>query len=959
MRLLDALGVFTRVDLADTEPPQAPPPPPSPDDDSGDHLDNYELDPDEGTVEAPPAPPADLTQFHRRFRPRLIAALPMPTGPAQVGIAITASSAEHPDQVSGFLVGLVGALGLAHDRDNWHLALSATGDVPAFVIGPGGPELAPGTPASAAAEVHLVVQRLSSTDGPAFVLGAARGTRLELGAVIVRLDASLRRDRPSISLTFDTRPSGFVLAPGDGDGFLSRVLSREIRLPLDVGLVLSSDGGIRLLGGVGLETRSGSSIAIGPVTVANPRLALSTAEDVIRIGATCDVVAALGPVSVGVTEIGVAVDLRVPTGGGRWPASLDVGFRPPSGAAIVVASPLVSGGGFLARDAAHDRYLGGVSLSVGGFHVSGAGVLETRLPSGGDGYSLAAVIAGELTPIPIGLGFTLKGVGGLIGIHRRVDVEAVRAALRGPGVGDLFFAADPIAQTARLTSDLGRYFPRAQGRHIIGPAAKIGWGSPTLIEGEIAVLLEMPSPVRLVLLGNIRAALPTKQDPIIALNVDFVGDVDFAKKTAAIDATLRDSKVAGFPITGDFALRMSWGSPPSFVLSVGGFHSQFRPPPGFPALRRVRIPIGADEDPRLDIQGFLALTSNTAQIGAQVELYASAGPLNIKGSLGFEALLTLSPFQFRVDLWAGVALRRGNKVLAGVHLDGTLTGPTPWRIVGEACLSLWFIDLCVGVDATFGGGQRVELPPREIWPLLRDALQRTESWETTLPAGVARAVTTAPPIDEESPITRIDPAAAITVRQKVAPLNRRITRFAEAAPVGPDKFQITQVKLGTSNTAFEPVSDWFAPAQFEKLSDADRLSRPGFESMVGGVTVANTAATAGAAQVAALTYETILIQGPSSVRGADFRPTSAAQIAAAALGGAALAPLRPPAHPPPRVVLEEETYVIASTADLAPRFDLLPASPRGVAELALDAFLAANPSARGTLHVVPSFEAAP
>ena len=53
-------------------------------------------------------------------------------------------------------------------------------------------------------------------------------------------------------------------------------------------------------------------------------------------------------------------------------------------------------------------------------------------------------------------------------------------------------------------------------------------------------------------------------------------------------------------------------------------------------LRRVRIAIGSGDDPRLDVEGFLALTSNTAQFGAHAELFASAGPLNISGSLGFE-----------------------------------------------------------------------------------------------------------------------------------------------------------------------------------------------------------------------------------------------------------------------------------------------------------------------------------
>jgi hypothetical protein len=68
--------------------------------------------------------------------------------------------------------------------------------------------------------------------------------------------------------------------------------------------------------------------------------------------------------------------------------------------------------------------------------------------------------------------------------------------------------------------------------------------------------------------------------------------------------------------------------------------------------------------------------------------------------------------------------------------------------------------------------------------------------------------------------------------------------------------------------------------------------------------------------------------------------------------------LRPPSTPTPRVALDEETFVIASTTDLTARPGLSPATSRGAAELALAAYLAANPDARGTLQVVSSSEVA-
>jgi hypothetical protein len=705
------------------------------------------------------------------------------------------------------------------------------------------------------------------------------------------------------------------------------------------------------LGPTGRSHELPGPLSLGTVTLRDLRISLVGVARGLGARATTTAAIALGPISIALHGLGAELQVAFPGSGGNL-GVIDVGGAvvPPDGATVAIDTPVVRGGGTVQRHAEHE-YRGVLMLDVLGVDVTALGIVDDTPGAA----NFVAAISATFAPIQLGLGFTLSGLGGLLAIHRRVDVDALRAALRGPGVADLFFPDDPTADAERLLDALATYFPPTRGRHVIGPAAKIGWGTPTLVDGEIALLLELPAPMRLVLLGNVRTALPTADKPIIALDVDFVGEVDFTRKTVAVDASLRDSTVAGFPITGDMAFRMAWGSPPSFVLSVGGFHSKFRPPPGFPALRRVRIPIGADDDPRLDIQGFLAVTSNTAQVGAQVELFASAGPLNIKGSLGFEALLELSPLRFQIDIWAGVALRRGNSVLAGVHLDGTLSGPSPWRIAGEACLSLWFIDLCVDFDATFGRAEAVVLPGRDIWEPLRSALESPESWSVALPPASARVVTLAPPVGEPA-VTRIDPVAVLGVAQKVVPLNRRVTRFAEAAPEGTDLFQVTHVRISGDNTEFTPTLDWFAPAQFEKLSDAERLSRPGFEQMVGGVAVTSDAVTAGSEQHGALIYETILI--PSRLRLAQFRPTLAAQLAGTSVSAAARAPLRPPSTPTPRVALDEETFVIASTTDLTARPGLSPATSRGAAELALAAYLAANPDARGTLQVVSSSEVA-
>ena len=81
---------------------------------------------------------------------------------------------------------------------------------------------------------------------------------------------------------------------------------------------------------------------------------------------------------------------------------------------------------------------------------------------------------------------------------------------------------------------------------------------------------------------------------------------------------------------------------------------------------------------------------------------AGSGGFNVHGWLGFDALFEQDPMSFAFDLCAGVDLRTGTSVLASVHLDGQLSGPTPWNITGDASLSLLLFDVSVHFDKTWG-----------------------------------------------------------------------------------------------------------------------------------------------------------------------------------------------------------------------------------------------------------------
>jgi hypothetical protein len=630
---------------------------------------------------------------------------------------------------------------------------------------------------------------------------------------------------------------------------------------------------------------------------------------------------------------------------------------------LSVDTAAITGGGSLNFDPENGRYSGHLQLKIHEINVKAFGLLDTRLPGGASGFSFLILIFAEFEPpIQLGFGFGLNGVGGLVGINRKVEVPKLQEGLRSQTLEHILFPQDPERDAPQIISDLRAIFPPEEGHYVFGPLAKIvGPVSQPLLQARLGLVLELPGGP-LILLGHIEALIPVEKQ-IVKLKLDILGILDFSQKRLEITSTIYDSYIAGFPLSGDMAMRLAWGDRPEFVFSIGGFHPRFQPPPGFPPLKRLTVCMDNNDDVRLTIQVYLAVTPNTFQIGASAELVAG-GKYNVHGWLSFDALIEFSPFRFRVDISAGVELRRRTTVIASVRLKGVLEGPAPWRVRGKACLSLLFFSVCVPFDRTFGEAIEVLLTPLDLAEELRKAVADPRNWSAELPPDVQRVVTAAAP-KLNAPAVLVDPMGSASLHQRVAPLNFKIEKFAEAKVAGPGKYSITKVTVGGQPVTNPPsVTDFFAPGQFLYLSEEDKFSRASFEIMDAGVKVASNAVKAGNGIETEVVYETKIVDAPSDVP-RRYNLSGAGMLAmsergASALGafnttGARAFALDP--RSPVLVGLIGDEYVVVSADDLSRRPDIIRSSrTKTAAQIALDDYLLANPQERGRLQVVPLHE---
>jgi hypothetical protein len=461
----------------------------------------------------------------------------------------------------------------------------------------------------------------------------------------------------------------------------------------------------------------------------------------------------------------------------------------------------------------------------------------------------------------LGLGFTLTGVGGLLGINRVVAVEPLRAGLKSGTLAAILFPADPVSHAQQLVATLSTVFPPAAGRHVFGPMARIEWGTPTLITIDICLVLELPAPVRLIVLGRLRAVLPDEDAAVVRLQMDLLGVIDFDRRQAAVDATLVDSRLGSFPLTGAMAMRLSWDASPAFLLAVGGFNPRFLPPPGFPRLDRIAVALATGDQPRLRLEAYLALTSNTVQFGARLELSVAAGPFTVAGFLSFDALVQPRPLSLVVDIAGALAVTAGGHPILSVTLQLALSGPAPWRARGRASFSILLFDVSVGFDVTIGRAPPATLPETvQVAPLLLAALGDVRSWSAQLPVGGEALVT----LRALAPARQVlaHPLALLQVRQRLVPLERTLDRFGSDVPAGARLFRIAGATLGGTAAPTEPLEDLFAPAQFSALSDDQKLSQPSFVPMRSGVRVGEHDVAHGTPLSVQVVFEQMLVPTP-------------------------------------------------------------------------------------------------
>lgn len=805
-------------------------------------------------------------------------------------------------------------------------------------------------------------------DTPTVLLGSDTGSALTVSKAMLSGGSRFHTSKGAnafVELTLTEAALAIKAEEGDSDGFLAKILPEDgIRFDFDTTLGFSTDEGVYFRGSGGLSVKLPVHIALGPVSVDGMTLAIKIPTPSIdgfgldiELGA--DIAADLSVLKASVENLGLRATLSFPDdgNGNAGPIDMSLSFKPPNGVGLAIDASVVRGGGYLYLDYDKGEYAGALELVFSGFiAVKAIGLINTRMPDGSEGFSLLIVVTAEFgSPIQLGFGFTLVGLGGLLGLNRTMNLEEMAEGVRTGAIESVMFPQDVIANAPRILSDMRRFFPPEEGSFLIGPMAKLGWGTPSLITASIGVVIEIP-PGNIAILGVLKCALPDEEAALLVLQVKFIGALEVDKERLWFFASLYGSRVLFITLDGEMALLIAWGSEANFLLSVGGFHPRFTAPSlPFPVPRRVALTILDTSFARIRVEGYFAVTSNTVQFGARVEIYVGVEVFSLEGHIGFDALFQFSPFYFIIRFSASVSVKVFGAGVFSIRFRGELEGTSPWHVEGEGSISILFWDIDIPFSHTWGDSVDTVLPAIAVLPLVKAEIEKDAAWQALPPPGTSLSVSLREILAETALV--LHPVGALRIVQRELPLDVDVALKGnqDISDISRLSLDVTADDLTVTRKLREP----FARSQHFKQTNDQKLSSPGFENMVAGIEVSISGSDSRTSHAVKRTVRQELITIDTNYRehvrrfigivGIWFTQLLTGNATARSARSKVNKRLKDPFDA--RIATRAPGFVLAKLADNAPHAETV--YPTQVE--AMDAMAHAGAPA-GTLHVIPAAE---
>lgn len=761
----------------------------------------------------------------------------------------------------GIFIKPFGNLDFSKNYNDWDFAFKVNALLDGLVINKNKIVFFNGTESNNTLSASISGKKLKKGDDPVLIIGDKNAISLTISNVEIEVYSKIKKDLEFgvIVILYNIK---FNSKEGP-DNFLKELLPDNLYQEFDIRLAIDNKNGFHFSGSGGLDLNIPTHQKIGPIDLSEINLGIQPSDKGIAIKAAANIGATLGPLKINVKDLGLQARTNFPSdaSGNLGLIDLGIGIKPPTGIGIAIDASAIKGAGFLAFNPEKGEYSGVFYLNVlNQFTVKIIGLLNTKRPDGRDGFSLLFIITAEF-PAPgfqLGFGFALMGIGGLLGINRGISEKQLLESVSNKSLEALLFPESKseetfLAQMPAIVQNIAGIFPVTEGGYLFGALAKITWGTPTILTVDLGIVLEFltggggekvnegdATGFNIYMMGVLHCSLPDPSAPIIQLKAVFAGALSFQKKELWFFMAIEDSRILSFTISGEMLLQISWGSQPDFLLTMGGFF------PGFRAanlkkqdIKRLAISFLDTDFARISAEYYFALTPNTVQFGAKLQARFALDPLEVTGVLEFDTLIQFNPFHFVVHFGADFEVKVYGHTLFGVGVQANVEGPNPFHVWGTVYVKfkiIFTIKISKDFDVTFGDSASEAIPPDiNVWEdLLKPAIEAKESWAALpqLNYSISEKVSVS---NEEEGLLILHPFGRLQMHQNAVPLGINIQKVGSRKATNEETFTIKSVfEQSVETLKLEQSKQLFAPSQFKKYSDEDKLSLPAFEEFNNG-----------------------------------------------------------------------------------------------------------------------------
>ena len=625
------------------------------------------------------------------------------------------------------------------------------------------------------------------------------------------------------------------------NGFFDKLLSDDIKFSVEkLAVGYSYQKGLSIGGSASVRIPINKTIDLKAAKLSNLALEIGLPDlRGLEVGISTNLGLNLECVNFSLSDLGFGLKSNLLDSGWHFKDfNLSPTLKLPDGMGISIDLEGVKGAGALKWNTETGELRGSFQLVIVDLCGAGAWFILNTKPKDGVKFSFMGAVSAEFTPgIPIGMGFSITGIGGSLGLFRRIDTDRMQNAVHDGTLSTVLFAKDIDKNLDTVLENMTSFYPISKNNFFFGAMAQISFAEKVKV--DLGLFIQAPDPVVIMIAGGLHFNVTDAADKLLSINANFLGMIDFSKGLS-FDASLYDSYIVGIQFYGDIALRAYWaGDTKGFLLSAGGFHPQYKPEAGFNVGNLKRLGMKFDIDiVQLSMEEYFAVTSNTVQFGSDTRLKVGWDKFGLSGYMYYNVLFQFRPFAFMFDAGIGVGVKCGDWTLMSIDLYLEVSGPTPWHIKGKASFYFLLIKIKCSFTAEWGKKQQVgEQSTVLVIENYSESFEKNDNWTVISSDLTDKLVVTAPYKGEELMMNSSD---TLRFSQEEVPLDVEMECFGESLP-SVWQIYLTQVSIGSGETekvlGKDPVSTSFAPSQFKKMTDQDKLSAPSYTPMHSGFAV--------------------------------------------------------------------------------------------------------------------------